>query len=167
MRYREHMVRILAASRFQAARVDEVPVPVQFFLVAWFRDEDGDCTASVVLNSGERDPEMGLNYIGPQEIVSDGGWTRRVNFRKHWDRQRVWSRSGAMARFSVAVSEFGEASDGRVEWRDTGFFDSAEVVKALAGSRFIPGFHRGRPRAMRYYDNLYVGGLRDSYFLED
>jgi len=167
VRYRQHMERILGASTFTAARVDEVPVPVQFFLVAYFRDEDGDCAASVVLNGGERDPEMGLNYIGPQEIVSDGGWNRRVKFREHGVRHRAYSRSGVLARVSVVVSEQGVAGGGRVERHDTLFFDSAEMVKALAGSRFIPGFHRGHPRAMRYYDNLYLVGLRDSYFLED
>lgn len=166
-RYRQHMERVLGASKFTPARVDGVPVPVQFAIVAWFRDEGGDCAASVVLNGGERDPETGLNYIGPQEIRNDGGWQGRLRLRKHWDRQRVWNRTGSMIRVSVAVSERGEASDPRIEQHESLFFDAAEVERALTVSRFIPGFHQGHPRAMRYFETVHFGGLRGSYFPED
>lgn len=47
---------------------------------------------------------------------------------------------------------------------DPVLFDCAAVARALEASRFIPGFHHGHPRAMRYYESVYTGSDRSSCF---
>jgi hypothetical protein len=58
---------------------------------------------------------------------------------------------------SVAVNEFGQASDGlvEVEAEDPSAEESVDIaVRSLEDSRFIPAFADGEPRSARFIDYL-------------
>lgn len=156
-RFADHMTAIVRDATFTPAQVDGSPVPVRLQIAAIFAEQDGRCSVWLLPNSGLRDPEMGFNYVAPQEVVTDGSWLRRTHFRKEGSRYRFGDEGATLFRISVRVSESGMADDARIHENASFNFDAAAASKGLERARFIPGFYLGRPRPMRYEERVTLG----------
>ena len=156
-RFGEHLQSLLPSARFQPARIDDVAVPVRLYVAALFADDGRSCQVSLMPNAGRLDPEMDLNYVAPQEVLDDGGWRRRVHFVQDGHRHRSGPRGRSMFRLTVHVSDTGVPARGRISNDASLNFDSARAEADLLRSRFIPGFHLGRPRAMDYEERVVLG----------
>lgn len=161
--FRSVTMRALSAARFTPASIDGRAVPVCASVLSLFVQKGAACHAVALLNGGIQDPAVGIDYVEPQVVRDspDWSWQRRVAVPTRYILPQLVhvarSPGTLFLRMSVAVAADGTVSDGRVdEVYRLGHVDSLNAVRALEGSRFIPGFHRGLPAAMRYYEMLWV-----------
>jgi len=161
--FRSVAMHALSAARFTPASIDGRPVPVYASVLSLFIQKGAACHAVALLNGGTQDPAVGIDYVEPQVVRDspDWSWQRRVAVPTRYVLPQLVhvarSPGTLFLRMSVAVAADGTVSDGRVdEVYRLGHVDSLNAVRALEGSRFIPGFHRGMPAAMRYHEMLWV-----------
>ncbi len=155
--YRNEIKRAIAKATFVPASVNGETVEVSFSFRVSFSWDGDVCTFAVIPNWGFNDAGMGINYIAPQEILHGGqGWPRKAP--RSGDKQVVaLIRSGIMFSMSVLVSPDGTASASRLE--HNAFASRKEIqnaLRAIEGSRFIPGFYGGKPAPMRFHEILFV-----------
>jgi hypothetical protein len=160
--FRGATLHALSAARFAPASIDGRAVPVYASVLSLFMQKRDGCRAVALLNGGIQDPAVGIDYVEPQVVRDSPGWSwqRRVAVPTRYVLPKLVhlarSPGTLFLRMSVAVAADGTVSDGRVdEVYRMGHVDSLNAVRALEGSRFIPGFHRGMPAAMRYYEILW------------
>jgi hypothetical protein len=153
--YRNELERATAEARFVPASVDGENVEVSFpfrVSLSW----DGDrCTLAAIPNWAF-DPAMGNNYIAPQEVLQGGhGWVRRARSMDDFVALEV-NRGDIEFSMSLLASLDGTASDSRLEHNALATRrELRNALRALEGSRFIPGFYGGEPVPMRYYEILF------------
>lgn len=153
--YRNEITKAIAKATFLPASVNGENVEVGFSFRVSFSWDGDVCTFAVIPNWGFNDPAMGISYIAPQQILHGGrGWTRRIPHSRDFD--VVLSRGRKMFAMSALVSPDGTASDLRFERSDlAGKVESRTLLRAIEGSRFIPGFYGGKPVPMRFYEVLF------------
>lgn len=146
-------IRILG-SKFEPAKIDSEAVEVYASFQVVFIPKDDTCGITVLPNLGTQQDEFGLAYFAPQEIYTNGGWMSRIpESLRGW---RTSTSTGMAFSMSVAVDEFGRASDGRVE--NNNFAPEGTVtraIRALEMSRFVPLMVNGDPRPGRYFEFIY------------
>lgn len=149
----------MRASRFEPASIDGNAVEVYFTFRVVFARDDEECRLYALPNSGSQADVHGLAYVAPQEILSHGNWTTRAKGFGYPPNARIGILDrGVLFTISVAVDTEGNASDGRVDVNnDAPRPFLRRSVPALEKSTFIPGFVRGAPIAMRYYEILWAG----------
>ena len=158
---------------FIPASVDGHNVEVLFsYRVSFLWDGDA-CNFAAIPNWGFNGAASDVKHTAPQEILSEGGsWAERLQAEDSKQHPRIDSgkgrvefstsiagkgRSGVALVMSVLVSDEGTPSEARIErnmFTKERYADDA--VRALAGSRFVPGFYEDHPVGMRYYEVLYV-----------
>lgn len=143
---------------FESAVVDGREVHVYTKLRVVFVHDEAQCRVHALPNWGVNGAAFGLDYIAPQEIQEGGSWFARAKRRIGRDRRGGLGGAGsAMFVASVLVHEDGSASDARLERNviELQRFE-AEALRALGTARFVPGFHEGRPVAMRFQATLHL-----------
>lgn len=146
--FRSVTMRALSAARFTPASIDGRAVPVYASVLSLFVQKGAACHAVALLNGGIQDPAVGIDYVEPQVVRDSPDWRqRRVAVPTRYILPQLVhvarSPGTLFLRMSVAVAADGTVSDGRVdEVYRLGHVDSLNAVRALEGSRFIPGFHR-------------------------
>jgi hypothetical protein len=149
----------LDSAIFAPASVDGAPVPVYASFRVVFRGRGSSCSIAAIASLGGEMPGDDLDYIAPQEILSEGSWFSRTRELQFAGTRGGTARArGAIFSMSVAVSEQGVASDGRIEgnW-GAALAEQRRAVRALERARFIPAFRDGVPIAMRYFEFPFVG----------
>ncbi len=159
---------------FVPASVDGRSVEVLFSYRVSFLWDGDTCNFAAIPNWGFNAAASDVKHTAPQEILSDGaGWYDRLQDEESKQHARVDSGKGRVdfstsivgkARvgvglvMSVLVAADGSPSDARLE---KNFFTKEHFaqasVRALSGSRFVPGFYEDQPVEMRYYEVLYAG----------
>jgi hypothetical protein len=160
-------LKAMQAAKFSPARIDGTAVPVYISILALFVHKEGGCQAVAVLNRGVQDDSVGLDFVEPQQVRlgDDWHWLTRVwrhgqlSEPIHWT--PPWPRGDVILRISAVVSAEGVASDGRVEGLPAvAAIDARRAAQELQKSRFIPGFWRGVPAAMRVYEFRWYGAAQ-------
>lgn len=161
--YRAAAERALAQARFSPATIDGQRVAVQTSALILFLTRADGCRATALLNGGQQDPAVGIDYVEPQLVRAPLGhsWWSRLDAptRRRFRQLPYLARwpGTLFLRMSVEVGLDGRASAGRIEGTpQVRFLDARNSVEALEQCLFIPGFFRGRPAVMRRYQTFYV-----------
>jgi hypothetical protein len=151
--YVEATDRALRNATFLPASVNDKAVPVRFSFHVVFDETEG-CVVTAYPNLGFQTAELGLGHVAPQEILTDGGWSKRSDAPFRYIGTDL---VGVIYSMSVQVATDGRASDGKLDSNFAGINARATdaAVKALEGSKFIPGFYKGFPYPMRYPEMVF------------
>jgi len=151
----------IVRSKFDPAQIDDEAVSVHLSLRAGYQQDGDECNVVVVPNLGYQQDEFGLDYIEPQEVLTDGGWLERMRRKERGllfltgiRRERS---SRVMFVMSVAVDENGVASDSRLDVNEfsTRPDEQARAARELQYSQFVPGFVDEKPASARHYFLFY------------
>ena len=177
-RFREAVLQALETARFQPASINSRRVEVFASFMVAFNCDVSACNAIATMHWGQHVDRFGMNYVLPQDVVSDYDWfeeyaaesgvferpdrrffasghrTLTNNSRVVTDNRTVacsdcWEGFGFLV--SLLVDEQGVATDLVIE--DIGYAGRPFAKagrRAIAKSSFIPGFADGHPTAMRH-----------------
>lgn len=138
------------------ATIDGEPVKVFMSFRALFKCEAGSCQILTVPNVGYSAKTYGHNYSSPQELMTGVSWFTRFKSKAGWNLGGGITRTGIIFSFSVSVDESGIGSEHKI--LNKGVANRKELRAALSAikeSTFIPGFVKGKPTKMPYFELLY------------
>jgi hypothetical protein len=119
----------------------------------------GGCKVFAIPNLGFDEDKFGVSFVAPQAINDGLDWFSKSRYLGHGQSVGAIGRRGVMFILSVDVSKTGEAGVARIE---KNFFatrkETKAALRAIKKSRFIPGFYKGEPHPMRYYESMGTGG---------
>ena len=156
--YRKNIESAFSKSKFLPASVNDENMDVFISFRILFEKNESDCSFIFIPNLGFNEDELGLNYIAPQEIlIKNSTWSDRVKLFGIFKDEISKFRTGLLFSISTLVSTSGNASDAKIESNPIrSKLEAKRSLRGIVTSKFIPGFYKGVPYEMRYYDVLYA-----------
>jgi hypothetical protein len=162
------VVEALQGQTFVAAQVDGTPVRILMAFAVSIQCAGDSCSIESVQNHGHHTEDLGTAYVAPQPILPDHDWYEGYEDKLEWIRgwmpnvstrfnQDAWPMRPIIA---VGVDVDGIAAKGCIDsMRLMGDDDEQrnrqkleQALKSIGETRFIPGFHDGRPVAMQFFE---------------
>jgi hypothetical protein len=154
---------------FHAAEVGGVPVRVLMNFTVSIQCAGDACSVVPVPHHGFLREQFGEDYVAPQPVLSDNNWYAGFEDKIEWiddwmpDISRNFDQGlwPIRPRIAVDVGADGAASaDGCIYLLGAAGDDQEQsnrrrleqAMNSLGDTRFIPGFHEGRPVAMRFFE---------------
>lgn len=186
-RFRRAVLEALETATFEPARFGDANVEVFASFMVAFECDDAKCDAIAAMHWGQHVDRFGMNYILPQDVVTEFDWfeeygartgvferpDRRIfdsGYRTLTNNSREVTRNRSVAcsdcsegfgfRVSLLVDAQGQSSDPEIESIGYAGRRWAKIGRdAMAKSTFIPGVVDGKPQPMRH--SLFMYYFRD------
>jgi hypothetical protein len=158
-RYSKATKRALRRVRYSPALVEGQPVAALVYASALFRQRGDQCEVSGFANWGVNAKSLGSkDYISPQEILTDGGWSGKIPYLLRELAFRARHGEGALLSIAADISADGVASNVQVanHYLELSQDDRKRIVDAYLDTAFIPGYIGGEPRAMQIREVFYL-----------
>ncbi len=163
------IVRSLEDERIRPASIDGVPVRVLMNFMVLVDCAAEPCSIRHLLHHGLSRDTFGDDYSAPQAVLTGLDWYTGYADKLEWIdgwmpnmsrtlNQSLWP---LRPRFAVAVAADGEASGSCIHFLRGAGDDNEQrnrqmlqqALSALDETRFIPGFHEGRPVPMPFFES--------------